>query len=91
MPLELALACSTRNFIKRIHAPSPHPVHCDISVTLTENKLQDIKITPKLKSEYRVNHRNLAVFKCIFAYKMAKCTILNNTKNSDQPSTHSTY
>ena len=80
MPLELALACSTRNFIKRIHAPSPHPVRCDISVTRTENKLQDIKITPKLKSEYRVNHSNLAVFEWIFAHKMAKYTILNNKK-----------
>ena len=57
----------------------------DISATGTEKIFQKIKITRKLKSNYRVNHSNLAVFKWIFAHKMAKYTILNNKKNCVQP------
>ena len=52
----------------------------DISATQTEKIFQKIKITRKLKSIYRVNQSNLAVFEWIFAYKMAKYTILNNKK-----------
>ena len=60
-----------------------HPLRTqnrDISATRTEKIFQKIKITRKLKSIYRVNHSNLAVFKWIFAHKMAKYTILNNKK-----------
>ena len=54
----------------------------DISATRTEKFFQKIKITRKLKSIYRVNQSNLAVFKWIFAQKMAKYTILNNKKKN---------
>ena len=52
----------------------------DISATRTEKFFQKIKITRKLKSIYRVNQSNLAVFKWIFAHKTAKYIILNNKK-----------
>ena len=66
--------------LKFIHAPSRTLYHTIIRVARTEKTMQNMKITQKLKSVYRVNHSNLAVFKCFFAYEMAKYTILNNKK-----------
>ena len=64
-----------------------HPLHtlynCEIRVTETEKKMQNIEVTQKLKSFYKVSNWKLRVFKHFPWQFKAKCTFLNDKRKTN--------